>query len=260
MPATRQPAFHTRSEAAARPGRPFTTTLLIPALNEIEGMRAVMPRVRREWVEQVLVLDGGSTDGTAEFARRQGCQVLVQRRPGLRAGYIEALPHVLGEVILTFSPDGNSIPELIPALLSKLAEGHDMVIASRYLPPARSRDDDPETAFGNRLFTRLINRLHGGHYTDAMVIFRAYRKELVGRLGLDRDEPYAAAERLFRTHISWEPLLSIRSARLGLRVAEIPGDEPPRIGGRRKLKPLRWGAAYLYQVVREALRPWKGQG
>ena len=70
------------------------------------------------------------------------------------------------------------------------------------------------------------------------------------------DEGYALAERLFRTKISWEPLLSVRAAKRKLKVAEIPGDEPPRIGGKRKLKILKWGAAYYFQFIREMLC-WK---
>lgn len=56
-------------------------------------------------------------------------------------------------------------------------------------------------------------------------------------------------EKLFRTKISWEPLLSVRAAKRKLKVAEIPRDEPPRIGGKRKLKVLKWGAAYYFQFI-----------
>lgn len=88
---------------------------------------------------------------------------------------MEVLPYIEGDIVLTFSPDGNSIPEFIPELINKMKEGCDMVIVSRYLDDAKSDDDDFITGFGNWLFTKTINVLHGGHYTDAMVIFRAYR-------------------------------------------------------------------------------------
>ena len=231
----------------------MTVTLLIPTLNEIIGMKAIMPLIRREWVDQILILDGGSTDGTIAWARNNDYEVHVQREPGIRQGYTEALPFVRGDVLLTFSPDGNSLPHLIPVLVDKMAQGYDMVIASRYLPPAKSIDDDLLTAFGNRLFTKTINLLHGGNYTDAMVIFRAYRKQLIFDLELDQDRWYATPERLFGCRISWEPLLSARAARRGLKVSEIPGDEPARIGGERKLRIWRWGASYYYQFYRDAV-------
>ncbi|MDB5312796.1 MAG: glycosyltransferase family 2 protein [Gemmataceae bacterium] len=236
---------------APRPARRCTVTLLVPVLNEIVGMKAVMPLVRREWVDQILVLDGRSTDGTAEWARENGYEVHVQTRPGIRQGYMEVLPHVRGDVLVTFSPDGNSVPEVLPQLVAKIDEGYDMVIASRYKPPARSADDDLVTAFGNWLFTRTVNLLHGGRYTDAMVIYRAYRTNLIRDLELDQDRWYWTPETLFRCRLSWEPLLSARAARRNLKVAEIPGDEPPRVGGERKLQVLRWGASYYFQFLRD---------
>ena len=221
-------------------------------------MRVVLPRIDRSWIDQILVVDA-STDGTAEFAREQGCDVVVQQKKGLQAAYAEGFAHVRGDVVVTFSPDGNSPPEAIPLLVAKLAEGYDMVIGSRYLPPAKSDDDNWLTAFGNWLFTHAINLLHGHAwsrpYTDAMVIYRAYRTRLFYELDLDKTEGYAT-EKWFGTLLGVEPLLSVRAAKRKLRIAEIPVDEPARIGGERKLQPFRWGAAYMAQVLRELVF-WK---
>lgn len=231
--------------------RKCTVTLLVPTLNEIEGMKVIMPCIHREWVDQILILDGGSTDGTIEYAKANNYEVHVQTEAGIRQGYMEVLSKIRGDVIVTFSPDGNSIPELLPKLVAKIDEGYDMVIASRYKKPAKSDDDDWVTAFGNWLFTRTVNLLHGGSYTDAMVIYRAYRASLIRELELDQDRWYATPERLFGCRISWEPLLSARAARRRMKVTEIPGDEPPRLGGERKLRVLRWGASYYFQFIRD---------
>jgi glycosyltransferase involved in cell wall biosynthesis len=230
-----------------------TVTLLIPTLNEVIGMREIMPRIQRDWVDQILILDGGSTDGTIEYARDHGYELHIQTQPGIRQAYMEVLPKIRGEILLTFSPDGNSIPELIPPLIAKMNEGFDMVIVSRYLRGAKSDDDDRLTGFGNWLFTRTVNLLHGGHYTDVMVIYRAYRTRLVAELELNEDRWYRTPEKLFRTRISWEPMLSARASRRKLKLAEIPGDEPPRIGGERKLQVWKWGAAYYFQFWRDFL-------
>ncbi len=239
--------------AARSATRACSVTLLVPTLNEVVGMKTVMPLVRREWVDQILILDGGSTDGTVECARAQGYEVHIQTEPGIRQAYMEVLPRIRGDVIVTFSPDGNSLPELLPRLIAKIDRGYDMVIVSRYKKPAHSDDDDLVTAFGNWLFTRTVNLLHRGRYTDAMVIYRAYRTRLVQELELDQDRWYRTPERLFGCRISWEPLLSARAARRRLKVAEIPGDEPPRVGGERKLRVLRWGASYYFQFFRDWL-------
>ncbi|MDD5085615.1 MAG: glycosyltransferase family 2 protein [Candidatus Omnitrophica bacterium] len=231
-------------------------TLIVCTLNEIDGMKAIMPRIRREWCDQIIILDGGSTDGTIEYAREHGYFVYIQKKRGFRNGYREVLPYIKGDTVITFSPDGNSIPELIPELIAKMKEGYDMVIASRYYGNARSEDDDFVTKFGNWLFTKTVNFLYGSRYTDVMVIFRAYKTRLIYDLELEKDDGYRMAERLFQTKISWEPLLSVRAAKKKLNVAEIPGDEPPRIGGKRKLKIIKWGAAYFFQFLRE-LFAWR---
>jgi glycosyltransferase involved in cell wall biosynthesis len=232
------------------------TTLIVCTLNEIDGMRAIMPQIKKDWCDQIIILDGGSTDGTIEYAKDNGYFVYVQKKKGFRHAYTEVLPYIEGDVVITFSPDGNSIPELIPELINKMKEDYDMVIASRYLGNARSEDDDFLTSFGNWLFTRTVNLLHGANYTDVMVILRAYKKQLIYDLDLNKDESYEFPEKLFNTCISIEPLLSVRAVKRKLRVTEIPGPEPPRIGGNRKLQIWRWGAAYYFQFIREVFN-WR---
>jgi glycosyltransferase involved in cell wall biosynthesis len=229
------------------------TTLIVCTLNEITGMKMIMPQIDRKWVDQIIILDGGSTDGTVEYAHENGLFVYGQKEPGLHNAYTEVLPLVEGDIIITFSPDGNSIPELIPRLVEEMAEGYDMVIASRYLDGARSADDSWLTGFGNWLFTHTINLLFGARYTDAMVIYRAYKKQMLYDLEIHLGKTYELPERLFRTKIGCEPIISARAARRRLRITEIPGDEPPRIGGEPKLQVWRWGAAYLFQIGRDFL-------
>jgi glycosyltransferase involved in cell wall biosynthesis len=232
-----------------------TFTLFMPVLNEIDGLRAVLPRIHPDWFTQILMVDGGSQDGSVEFAQSRGVETYVQQKRGIRFAYMEAWPLIRGDIVITFSPDGNCPPEALPILAKAVAAGHDMVIASRYLGAAKSDDDDLLTGFGNWMFTTLINVCHGGHYTDAMGIYRGYKTALFSQLDLDKDDSYAT-EKLCGTTIGVEPLLSIRCAKRRLRISEIPVSEPARIGGVRKLQVLRWGGAYLLQVFRE-LYHWR---
>jgi glycosyltransferase involved in cell wall biosynthesis len=236
-----------------------SVTLVVPVLNEIVGIRSCLPRLlETPGVDQVLVLDGGSTDGTREYAETLECDVVVQGRPGMRMAYMEAYPHIRGDVVITFSPDGNSIVETIPRLIEKMREGYDLVIASRYKDGAKSDDDTPLTKLANRAFTTLISTF-GYPYSDAMVIYRAYRRELPRELGLTRERS-DLWERTIGRYTSWEPQMSIRSAKAGLRIAEIPSDEPVRLdqGGSGRLLPatriqhFRVGVACLIQLVEEA--------
>jgi glycosyltransferase involved in cell wall biosynthesis len=226
-------------------------TLLALTLNEIDGVRAILPRIPRDLFHQILILDGGSTDGTVEWSREQGFTILQQREKGIRFAYLEALPHITGDVIVSLSPDGNCDPAVLPQLVRKMHEGYDLVIGSRYLDGKKSEDDDLLTGLGNWLFTRTVNLLYHARYSDVMVIYRAFTKDLIYELGLDREQSYTLPERLFRTVISWEPLMSVRAAKYGKRIGEVPAGEPPRIGGTRKLQLFRWGAAYWFQIWKE---------
>jgi len=222
------------------------TSLLIPTLNEVEGMRLVMPTINKNWVDQILIVDGGSTDGTIEYVREHNYQLYIQKQKGIRYAYIEVLDLIEGDIVITFSPDGNSLVDRIPPLIEAMRDGYDMVIVSRYAKGARSEDDDAVTSFGNWLLTNMINILYGAHYTDAMVMFRAWKKKIFTDLDMHQDDSYHTEERLFNTKVGCEPLLSIRAAKRKLKYTEIPGNEPPRIGGERKLQVIRWGAAYMY--------------
>lgn len=238
----------------------MTATLVVPVLNELQGLQAVMPKLPA--LDQILVVDGGSTDGSVEWCLSQGMEVHCQRRPGLRAGLIEAWPKVRGDMMVTFSPDGNSDPARVAPLLDFMREHLevDMCIVSRYLAWAQSEDDTPLTRLGNRCFTGLINRLFGGRYTDALVIFRAYRTDLPKRLGI-LDGRGAAWERWIGRRISWEPMLSIRAAKAECWVGEIPGDEPARIGHGRpglllpesRISHFASGLAFLWLIAEEGL-------
>ena len=229
-------------------------------LNEVIGMKAIMPQIDRSWCDQIIIVDGGSTDGTIQWAIENGYEVHVQKQKGIRYGYFEVMPMVKGDVILTFSPDGNSLVSAIPLLIKEMKNGFDMVIGSRYLPGAGSQDDDIVTAFGNWLFTKTVNILFKANYTDVMVILRAYRSSLVNDLDLLNEGAYLIPEKMFGTKISWEPLMSVRAAKMGMRIGEIPAAEPPRIGGERKLQILRWGAAYYLQFWLERFFWLGGKG
>lgn len=229
-----------RAALDSRPAGGKKVTLLVPTMNEIEGMKAIMPRINRDWVDEILVVDGG-TDGTCEYAVEHGYRVIKQKSKGLVGAYREGVEAAIGDYILTFSPDGNSVPEVIPPLVAKVKEGgYDMVIASRYLPGATSEDDDAVTAFGNWMFTAIINVLFGAKYTDTLCMMRVWTKDLF----------YKSVDiKVLRAGL--EPSMCIRAAKHKLKVAEIPGDEPLRIGGIRKMSPILNGSGIVVNIILE---------
>jgi len=216
------------------------TTLFIPVLNEIKGSKIIMPRIKKEWFDEIIVVDGGSNDGTVEYYESNGYWVISQKTKGLAAAYWECLEVAKGDIIVPFSPDNNSVPELLPQLLEKMKEGYDMVIVSRYKGGAKSEDDDPITAFGNWMFTKIVNILFRAEYTDVLVMYRAFRKDLMDRLEITE-----------RKHPTLEVMLCNRCAIRKLKVADLSGDEPKRIGGVRKMSPLYNGSVILWQIFKD---------
>ena len=219
----------------------MSVALIAPTINEVDGLREVFPKLPKELLDEILVVDLNSTDGTAEYCKEHGYRVHHQQSRGYGAGIIEGLSATNSEIIIEFPPDGSSPPERIADLLAKIDEGYDLVIGSRYRDGAKSYDDDIITHFGNWLFTAIINVLFGAHYTDTLVGFRAYRRSAHNRLGITT------------RGLSWTAQQSIQFAKAGMKVAEIGVDEPKRIGGVRKMHPIRTGLEILRVIVKEFL-------
>ena len=224
-------------------------TLVVLTLNEIDGVTHVFPKVAPGAVDEILVVDGGSTDGTLEFFERRGVRVVRQDRRGRGEAFRLAVRHARHDWLVFFSPDGNEDPADIPRLVDGLAAGYDMVIASRFMAGARSEDDDKfllaSRRWGNLLFTWLVNVLfRGPRLTDTINGYRAVTRQAFGRIDPDA-EGYAI-----------EFQMSIRALRLGLRVLEIPTREGDRVGeGVSKLNALPVGLTFLALLLREWARP-----
>ena len=231
-----------------------TFGLVIFTLNEIEACRVIVPKSDTKSFRRVIFLDGGSTDGTVEWARENGFEVVLQREKGLRKGLFEAVHYLKDDVthVLTISPDGNCDPATIPSVLEPFKNTDArIVIGSRYFGGGKSEDDDFITGFGNWLFTRMAQVLLGSKLTDVMVIYACWEISLLFELGIDEDESYQPWERMFFTQLGWCQLLSFRVAKYEIPFADVWVGEPPRIGGQRKLQIWRWGAATLGQLLRE---------
>lgn len=228
-----------------------TVTLFIPIKNEVDGLKAIMPKINPDWVDEIFILDGGSTDGSKEFLLNAGYRVVDQKSKGVKGAFWEAFEMVKGDVIIPFSPDGNSIPEDIPKLIDKMNEGFDIVIASRYLGAARSHDDDFVSALANRVLTGLINLLFRTKYTDAIGMYKAFRKKHLYELGIDKHKNEHS-----------EIMLPARGARYGLKITEIPSAEPRRLGpqgSRAHPGPFgkyKSGVFILKTILRDALFYW----
>jgi len=234
-------------------------SLVLPTMNEVEGLKATLPLIDRSLFHEIILVDGGSTDGTLEFARQQNLHIVMQPGKCLFDAQEEAYRVFTGDVYVEFTPDGNSLPDRLGPLIEKMKEGHDMVIVSRYLAGAKSEDDDFLTALGNWLFTAAVRLLFRTRITDSLVAYRAFTREAIERMRLMTQTQECWLKRKFIYLNSWELGSSARAGRVRLRVAEIPGDEPKRIGGVRKLSIIKNGLGGLIQLLLDFFTFWPGK-
>ena len=152
-----------------------TITLLLPTFNEIDGFKNIFPKVNQELFDDILVVDGGSKDGTVEYAFENNIRIMTQLRSGLSEAVIDAIDTIKTDYVIEFSMDGNCLPELLEPLVSELKNDNDMVIVSRYLPPAKSYDDNFITAIGNYFFSTVINAMGKPKITDSLGMYRGFK-------------------------------------------------------------------------------------
>lgn len=220
------------------------STLIILTLNEIEGIKAIYDHIPLSEVDQVLVVDGGSIDGTIEFFKRNGITVIVQKLKGRGEAFRIARKETKGDCLIFFSPDGNEDPRDILKLIVKLKEGYDLVIASRFMKGGHNEEDDvllPWRAWANRVFTFLVNIIwnRDRYITDTINGFRAITKEAFDKMEIDAPG------------FVIEYQMSIRAMKLNLKIAEIPTYEANRIGGESTARSLPTGILFLKFLFKE---------
>ena len=225
-------------------------TLVIPTLNEIEGLKITIPRIDKSLFEEILVIDAKSTDGSVEYIQNQeNIKLVTQKSSGLTGAMVEAINLVKTDYVVEFSPDNNCTPEELAGIVEKLKEGYDIVVVSRYLGDAVSEDDTLITGIGNWFFSKMIRYLGNYPITDALTMFRGYKVDIV-------------RDRLFKKYLStghiFEPLISAYGNLMNFKYIEIPGTEHKRIGGEaitdNKLNVIKAGISISIMIFRLYLK------
>lgn len=198
--------------------------VVIPAWNEAEAIGPVVAEVLREGVGEVIVADGGSTDGTPEAARAAGARVLGAGRGYGRAcaeGAAAASPGC--DVIAFMDGDGADCPEQLPRLARPVLDGaQDFVIASRTRGVRAPGSMNWHQVLAGAVAGRLIGALYGVRYTD-MCAYRVIPRNVLARLGM--------AEMTY----GWNIEMQMKAARLRLRILELPVPYRCRAGGQSKV-------------------------
>jgi glycosyltransferase involved in cell wall biosynthesis len=223
------------------PSARYSVSLIIPTLNEARGMRRVLPAVP-PWIHELIVVDGGSTDGTVETVRElcPEARIINQTSKGKGGALKEGIRASTGTIVVTMDADGSMDPGDISAAVRALLAGADFVKGSRELPGAGSADFTWLRRVGNRELTRFANFLFGDRWTDITYGFNAYWRTIMVNVDV------------LSNGFEFEIQAAARAARTGLRTAEVACYEAPRVGGRSKLNPLRDGWNILRLLLNEA--------
>jgi glycosyltransferase involved in cell wall biosynthesis len=205
-----------------------SVAVIIPTFNEAESIGAVvaaLPRavVDRGIVDRVIVVDGGSTDGTRERAQAAGAEVIAVGRGYGRACLAGAQAADAAEILVYMDGDGADDAAAIARLIAPIASGAcDFAIASRARGVREPGSMSWHQLAAGRVIGALIGVFYGTRYTD-MCALRAIRRDTLFKLGM-REMTYG-----------WNLEMQMRVARAHLRVVEVPVDYRRRIGGRSKV-------------------------
>ncbi len=246
------------SRVALPPGADgHSLSILVPTLNEEGAVGTVLRGLLRERaVDEILVVDGRSTDATVRIAEDLGVRVLIQEGRGLGVGLRQGFDAVGGDLIGIVDADGSHDWTALGTMRRLLLEEDwDYVLGSRYIGPFRwrglgrwpfstSEDDTLLHEWGNLGIVALAWALHGYPLHDVMMGMQIWRREWLDRI--DLGEPGQ----------SFDCEIKIQLHRAGARMAEISVVEPPRLAGEAKLDALTDGA----ETARVLLREWARGG
>ena len=223
-----------------------TLSVIVPCHNEAASIGPVLRRLRAAVPEaEVIVVDDGSTDGTAlEACRVPGVKLISRQRNGgkgvaLRQGIAAAT----GDVLVLMDGDGQDAPEDLLLLLDQVRAGHAFVNGSKFIGAMEEGAISTPNYWGNRFMSGLISLLFGATITDSQSGFRAMTRQV------------AQGMKLSSAQYEIETEMLCRALKSGVGVAEIPVTRKARSGGKTGFKRVRNGLRILAMILKERVTP-----
>ncbi len=205
----------------------MTVIAIIPAWNEAGAIGPTVRGLPRDVVDQILVIDGGSTDGTVAEAEAAGATVIIERRRGYGRACqtgVEAAATAGATIVLFLDGDGADATECAAQIIDPVRTGAaDFVLATRTGgAPREPGAMGAHQVLAGKLIGAALGLMAGHRYSD-MCAYRAIRLDTLQRLGM-REMTYG-----------WNLEMQIRAARAGLRILEIPLPYRNRLAGASKV-------------------------
>ena len=209
--------------------------LLIPVLNEEGSIGHVLSDIPRDLIDEIIVVDNGSSDNSEAVARFYGATVLKEPEKGYGAACLKGIEYlknqiVRPDVLVFLDGDYSDYPEQTTELIKKLNEGYDFVLGSRIMGIEKyGAHLSRHSVMGNKLAAFFLKIMFRGNYTD-LGPFRAIRFEKLLELGMC-DQNYG-----------WTMEMQIKALRDNLKITEIPVHYRKRLAGNSKVTGSFWGS------------------
>jgi glycosyltransferase involved in cell wall biosynthesis len=217
-----------------------TISVVIPAKNEADNLPHVLPRIPK-WIDEILLVDGASTDATVETARKllPGIVIVQQDRAGkgaaLRCGFSAAR----GDIIISLDADGSTDPGEIPAFVGALLAGADFVKGSRFAQGGGTDDMEWYRRCGNWALMKLVRLKFGGRFTDLCYGYNAFWRRTLRHMDLEMVDGFEI-----------ETSMNIQALRARLKICEVASRELRRLNGQSNLQTVPDGWRVLKTIMR----------
>jgi glycosyltransferase involved in cell wall biosynthesis len=217
-----------------------SVSVVIPAKNEAINLPHVFASLP-QWVDQIVLVDGHSVDGTAEVASRLRPDITIVSQQGRGKGdaLLAGFAACTGDIIVTIDADGSTDGGEIVHFIGALTAGADFAKGSRFASGGGSDDITVIRRWGNAALSTLVNWAFGTRYTDLCYGYNAFWARHLAALALDC------------SGFEIETLMNVRAARSGLRVREVPSHEHSRVYGVSNLRAMADGWRILKVIIRE---------
>jgi glycosyltransferase involved in cell wall biosynthesis len=242
-------------EERIHPGTAPTVSLIVPAKNEANNLRQVLPQLPN--VHEVIVVDGASVDGTVDAARSvmPGIRVVRQTRKGKGNALACGFAAATGDILVMFDADGSADPAEISRFVTALTGGADFAKGSRFVAGGGSQDITRIRRWGNSWLHLVANAAFGTRFSDLCYGYNAFWRDLVPILDLpaiDSDAP--DSRMIWGDGFEIETVINCRMAAAKVRIAEVPSIELPRIFGESNLRTFADGTRVLRTILAERKR------
>jgi hypothetical protein len=230
-------------------------SIVVPVKNEAANLRVVLPELPS--AHEVILVDGGSVDGTVDAAREvmPDIRVIGQTRKGKGNALACGFAAATGDIVVMFDGDGSADPAEIPSFVGALLQGADFAKGSRFALGGGSEDITPVRRWGNSGLHFVANLAFGTRFSDLCYGYNAFWRDMLPVLDLPAvDLPASPRAMLWGDGFEIETVINCRMAAAGVRIAEVPSVERRRIHGESNLRTFADGSRVLRTIAAERRR------